>query len=137
MKIHEPIGNLLYGPLLIRLVIGSYFIMAGLKKIEDLEAFIKVIQEFKILPQQLAVLYGIVVPYLEIGAGALLILGFWTTLAGLVCSLLLCSYIIAIGFFPFGSKELFNKDIIILASTVSLLFTGAGALSIDRFRKNG
>lgn len=137
MKINEPIGNSVYGPLIVRLAIGSYFVLAGLKKLEDLDAFIKVVQEFNMLPKQLSVLYAIMVPYLEIGAGVLLLLGFWTTLGAMICGLLLCSYIGALGLFPFHSKELFNKDIVILSAVVSLLYTGAGAFSVDRFRKNG
>lgn len=123
--------------MLLRIAIGSYFVLAGLRKIDNLQSFIQVVQDFHLLPKQLAPLYGIMVPYLEVGAGVLLILGFWTTLAAMIASFLLCTYIVAIGIFPHQSSDLFNKDIIILSGSICLLYTGGGMLSIDKFRKSG
>jgi uncharacterized membrane protein YphA (DoxX/SURF4 family) len=76
-------------------------------------------------------------PYFELAAGVLLIVGIWTTLAAMLTSLMLLSFVIAFGAFPKGGELLFNKDILLLAASVSLLYSGAGALSIDRFRKTG
>lgn len=136
MKMNEPIGNAMYGPLLIRVTLGAYFILAGLQKYEQHEQFIREVQKFDILPPQLAVLYGILLPYVEMLGGGLLVLGAWTTLAALISSLLLTSFVIAMGLYPTG-RTLFNKDVILLAASLSLLYSGAGALSIDRFRKGG
>jgi uncharacterized membrane protein YphA (DoxX/SURF4 family) len=136
MRMHEPIGNAIYGPLIIRVCLGSYFMIAGWLKLDNVEGFINEVKGFKILPDELATVYGILLPYLEIGAGGLLIIGIWTTMVAFIVSLMLLSFVLAIGVFP-SKTDLFNKDIILMASTLSLLYSGAGAFSIDRFRKSG
>jgi uncharacterized membrane protein YphA (DoxX/SURF4 family) len=78
---------------------------------------------------------GVITPYLEVVSGVMLIVGFCTTLAALIMSVLLSIFIYLFGIYPKGSSELFNKDIILLTASISLLFTGAGALSLDKFRK--
>jgi len=136
MKMHEPVGDACFAPLLIRLGLGSYFVLAGLLKLDDVPGFIEGVRSFNILPDHMATLYGILLPYLEIAFGGLLVIGIWTTLASIVTSLMLFSFVVAIGVFPEGTN-LFNKDIILLAASLSLLYSGAGAFSIDRFRKAG
>lgn len=133
---NEPIGNPLWGPFVLRLALGSYFVMAGWAKLDNMPGFVREVQSFNIIPSQFAALYGILLPYTEIFAGILLIIGIWTTLAAMLISLMLVSFVIAFGIFPKGSN-LFNKDILLLAGAISLLYSGAGAISIDRFRKAG
>lgn len=99
MKMTEPIGSSLYAPVFIRCTLGLYFVLAGLAKLDNLPGFISEIQSFHILPQHLATLYAIMLPYLEVGAGALLVLGAWTTLAALATSLILLSFIYVLGVF--------------------------------------
>ncbi len=135
MKLTEPLGNSLYAPLFIRCSLGAYFVMAGLAILDNLNGFILEVQSFKLLPDHMATLYAILLPYLEIGCGILLILGMWTTLGGLIASVLLSSFVYAFGIFP-KSDLIFNKDIILLAAALSILYTGGGAFSVDRFRKN-
>lgn len=136
MKLNEPIGNPNLGPLLIRISLGFYFVLAGFAKLDNIPGFIKEVQSFHILPNHLATLYGILLPYGEMMTGLLLIIGIWTTLAAVLSSLMLLSFVIAFGAFPSGG-HLFNKDILLLAGSLSLLYSGGGALSIDRFRKTG
>ena len=136
MKLHQPVGNPIYAPLLVRISIGGYFILAGLMKLNNIPHFVQEVQAFHILPPHLAMVYGILLPYTEIAVGSLLVLGIWTTLAAILASLMLVSFVFAMGFFP-SSGDLYNKDLILLAGSLSLLFSGAGALSIDRFRKTG
>ncbi len=134
---NEPIGNGMYGPLFIRVTLGSYFVIAGMLKLEQLPgAFIEEVRQFGILKEPLLTLYGTLLPYLEVLAGGLIILGFFTTLAGILGSLLLISYIIAFKFFPLH-PHLFNKDVILLGASISLLFSGGGYYSVDNFRKTG
>lgn len=135
MKMDMPIGNNAYAPLFLRLALGSYFMLQGLHILDDLGTFIKLVQSFRVLPNQLATLYAILVPYLAIFSGGLMLLGFWTILAGLLMSLMLASFILALGLWP-SSKEIFNKDVILLAVSISLMYSGAGAWSIDRWRRN-
>lgn len=134
MKINEPIGDSAIGPLLLRLPIGIYFILAGLLILKDPTGFVAEVHNMKILPPHAGTIYAIMLPYVEIAAGALLIIGMWTTLAAGLISLMLLSFVIAFGFHPDGA-HLFNKDIIFLCAALSLLYTGSGAWSIDRFRR--
>lgn len=136
MKMHEPIGNSLYGPLLIRCSIGAWFVLAGLMKLDNPSLFVQQVERMNIIPAPFSTLYGILLPYLELGVGALLVLGVFTTLGAILASVLLLSFVFAFGIFPSGGA-LFNKDILILAAALSLLYSGAGAFSIDRFRKSG
>jgi uncharacterized membrane protein YphA (DoxX/SURF4 family) len=132
MKLNEPIGKAEYSPLFLRVPLGLYFIMAGLLKLNDVNVFIEVVKSYHILEGNLATLAGILIPYLEIGVGGLIILGLWTTLASVVASVLLTSFIYAIGV---RVDELFNKDFILLGVSLSLLFSGPGAFSIDGIKK--
>lgn len=136
MKMSEPVGNSVYGPMFVRVTLGAYFILAGLMKLDNINAFVEQVQQFKLLPEQIAVVYGILLPYFEIGVGALLVLGAWTTLAAGLATVMLVSFIIALGVFP-NTDSLFNKDVILLGAALSLLYTGSGALSLDRFRRAG
>lgn len=137
MKMHEPVANSIYGPLILRATLGVYFFLAGITKLDNMDAFVQVVRNVKILPPNLALVYAILLPYFEVFVGILLVLGIWTTLAAILASAMLVSYIVAIGMFPHQGSELFNKDVILLAGTLSLLFTGSGAMSVDRFRKSG
>lgn len=137
MRMHEPIGNPVFGPLIARLPLGAYFMLAGLEKLNNLPSFIEEVHKFNILPSALATLYGTLLPYVEIGAGGLMVLGLWTTLATILTSLMLISFIYALGVHAAPNSRLFNKDIILLGTSLSLLYSGAGAWSIDRFRKTG
>ncbi|MCB0332729.1 MAG: DoxX family protein [Bdellovibrionales bacterium] len=132
----EPVGDALYAPFFLRLALGSYFVLAGLAKLDDPGAFVAQVQGFEILPVQFATVYGILLPYVEIVSGGMLLCGMWTTLASIVTSLLLVSFIYAFGFFP-PKSHLFNKDVILLAISLSIMFSGSGAFSVDRFRKQG
>ncbi len=132
---NEPIGSASVGPLFIRLALGSYLVLAGLLKLDNLDAFINVVQSLSLFPKQIALVLATVVPYLEVASGALLVLGLWTTLSSGIVVLLLTGIIYIFGVFPKGSAELFNKDFILLAAAASLLYTGAGAASIDGIKK--
>lgn len=137
MKMNEPIGNPMYGPIVIRLTLGAYFIAAGFLKLDNPTAFVQEVQKFAILPEPLATLYGILLPYAEILAGGLLLLGLWTTLAAILSCLMLVSFIIALKLFPDPTSALFNKDVLVLGGAASLLWSGPGFFSIDYFRKTG
>jgi len=134
MKINEPIGDTRYAPLFIRLPLGSYFVLAGLSKLDQLAGFVTEVKKMGVLRDNLAALYATLLPYLEIFSGTLIFLGLWTTLASLISSLLLISFIIAFGFF--ADNTLLNKDIIVLGATLSLLYSGGGLYSLDNIRRN-
>lgn len=132
----QPIGNPSYGPFFVRVSISLYFILAGLAKLQNPEGFLAAVRSLNILPERGAIVFGIILPYIEIAAGTLCLVGFWTTLASIMLILMLSSFIFAIGMRP-SALSPFNKDIILLAGALSLLYTGAGAFSLDRFRRGG
>lgn len=140
MQLSRPIWKEGYGPLLVRVPIGLYFIVAARMKLGDIINFVHTVQSYNMMPRQLATLFGVLLPYIELVVGIFLVLGIFTTLTAVVGSLLVGCFIYAIGLFPNDPavrNYLFNKDIILLAGTLSLLSTGAGAFSIDSFRKSG
>lgn len=134
MKMSQPIGPAPYGPLLVRLALGAYFIMAGTTKLDLLAAFVDQVRAFGVLPGNIAAVYAILLPYVEIGVGGLLILGMWTSMSSILAGLMIFSFVCAFGVFP-GSRDIFNKDLILLAATCSLLYSGPGAFSIDNIGK--
>ena len=136
MKMNQPLGPSVYGPMIIRLALGAYFLLAGMGKLNLLAAFVDQVRTFGILPSNIAAVYGILLPYVEVTVGGLLILGMWTTLSGVLAALMIFSFVCAFGLFP-GSHDIFNKDIILLAATCSLLYSGPGAFSIDNIGKQG
>jgi uncharacterized membrane protein YphA (DoxX/SURF4 family) len=136
MKVNEPLGNASYAPVFIRFSLGIYFVLAGLVKLKDMSGFIAEVQSFGALPEHLAALFAILLPYLEVAAGALLVLGLWTTAAALITSVLMGAFVYAFGLFP-SRPDLINKDLILLGASLSVLYSGAGAFSIDSFRKSG
>ena len=136
IKFNKPVGDAMYGPLLIRLALGGYLLMAGLAKLDNIPGFVNEVQAFNYMPEHFSTVYGILVPYLEVIFGGMILLGMWTTLAAGMGGLIILSFVFAFGVFPYTSK-IFNKDLILLSAALSLLYTGAGALSIDRFRATG
>ncbi len=127
----------MYAPLFARIPLATYFMLAGWEKIHHPEMFIEQVKKFRLLPEMFSVLVGIVLPYIETAAGALVLLGGWTTLGAIFLSLAIAFYVFASGVLFNSSFSPFNKDIVLLGLSLSLLWSGAGACSIDRFRKSG
>lgn len=134
IKMDEPIGPASFGPLIARLGVGAYFLLAGLSKLQMLSAFVAQVKTFGVLPENASSLYAVLLPYLEVFIGGCFILGLWTTMVAIVAGILLMSFIFAFGFFP-GSSDIFNKDIVLLCTVLSLLYTGPGAYGLDNVRK--
>lgn len=136
MKMNQPIANSIYAPLFIRVTLGLYFILAGLAKLDNMQGFILEVQNLNAFSLQGSILYASLLPYVEIAAGALLVFGMWTTLGAALASLVLLSFVYIFGIFRVGT-DIFSKDVIMLAAAFSLLYSGAGALSVDKFRADG
>lgn len=134
IKVNEPIGAAPIGPLILRMGLGSYFLLAGLSKLQMLAAFVAQVKTFAILPENVSSLYGVLLPYIEVFVGGCLLLGLWTTMVGIMAALLLVSFVCAFGLFP-GSSEIFNKDLVLLGATLCLMYTGPGSYSLDNVRR--
>jgi uncharacterized membrane protein YphA (DoxX/SURF4 family) len=133
MKLSQPLGNKNIGPLLIRITLGSYFLIAGIAKTDKLVIFADYVKNLGILPEPLAQAYGFLLPFVEIMVGIMLFFGIWTVLASLISSLMLLSFIFALGVYP-NNSMFFNKDILLLATAVGLMNSGAGYFSFDRIK---
>lgn len=134
MKIAEPLGSASVGPLIIRMALGLYFLLVGMEKVDKIPNFVFEIQQFHILPPEAAWLYGSLLPVVEIVVGIMMMIGVWMTLTGTIAALILVSVIAFFGIFP-NRYFFFNKDLILLAASISLLYTGAGAASIDNMKR--
>ncbi len=83
--------------LLLRLLLGGYFVYASLDKIADPTAFAKVVYQWQVLGPVAANLLAATLPWVEILAGGLLVLGVWRREAALVVALLLVMFLAAAG----------------------------------------
>jgi putative oxidoreductase len=79
--------------LVFRLVLGGLFVYAGLVKVLHPLDFAQDIRNYRLVGQALSLFAAIVLPWLEILAGAFLIAGIWTRGAALVISSLLVMFI--------------------------------------------
>lgn len=136
MHFGRPLWNQDFAGLFIRVPLGGYFFLIGQHTLSDMDSFVASVKRMGVLPDQLATLYAVLLPYLEVAIGILLMVGMWTTLAAILSTVLLFSFIFATGIFPF-TPTVFNKDFILAGASLSLLSSGAGAISIDTFRKKG
>ena len=136
MDLTKPLFNKSLAGFFIRVPIGLYFVISARLLMQDIDSFALAIRELEVLPDHLATLFGVVIPYLQFGVGVLLIVGYLTVLSSFVSLLLLSSFVYAYGVYP---NEIipFNKDIIWIGAILALLSTGAGAFSIDNFRNKG
>ena len=133
MSLGTPIWHPSYAGLLVRFPLGIYFLSAGCLTIANIKNFVTEVPTISWLPDKIAPLYAAVLPYTELIVGVLLILGLWTTLAAILSSAMLLSFVLIVGPFPYGEKlPIINKDIILLCASLSLLASGAGGFSIDK-----
>ncbi|MFA5011065.1 MAG: DoxX family protein [Ignavibacteria bacterium] len=128
-------GSSSFGLLLIRLVIGFTFLIAGTIKVLNLEAFVNHVKSFEIFSQNAAFILGFILPFMEVFFGALYIIGFFTPLTSLVLTVLTISFLTA-GEGLFTAPEPFTLPVgvyyfIILSCTLATLFGGAGVVSFD------
>jgi putative oxidoreductase len=83
--------------LVLRLLLGGYFVYASLDKIADPAAFAKVVYQWQVLGPVPSNLLAVTLPWVEILAGGLLILGVWRKEAALVIAFLLVVFLVAAG----------------------------------------
>lgn len=83
--------------LIIRLIIGGFFIYASIDKIINPNEFAKIIHNYRLLPPDFINLSAIFLPWLEITAGICLIIGFKYKGANQIILAMLLVFIVALG----------------------------------------
>lgn len=77
-----------------RIVLGGLFVYAGAVKIADPLDFAQDIRNYRLVGQSLSFVAAVVLPWLEVLAGAFLVAGIWKRGAALVISGLLVFFIV-------------------------------------------
>lgn len=147
----DPAGRGGLFALVLRVFLGGLFIFAAGMKLRDPQVFVQAVMAFKILPDHLAVLATFAVPWVEMIAGVLLVLGLWTRAAALVVSVLLVMFIAGMGHIlmqgekvhcscfgkfewpcdgPVGPCQLVRNGVLLLVS-LTLMFLGPGRLAVE------
>ena len=139
MKISEPIGNPAWGALFVRIAIGVLFVLGGLHQLSlpmssEAARVIHPVGLLQSMPPHTVTFLNLAFPYIQIASGVLLLIGFWTTLGAVVATLVAAMILYRTGIFP--QHDMLNKDVIVFAGALSLMYTGAGAFSVDSFRKS-
>ncbi|UZP68977.1 DoxX family membrane protein [Desulfovibrio mangrovi] len=70
-------------PVMVRLALAAVYIYAGAGKLMDIEAFARVVDEYRILPHPLSALVALLLPVLEVVAGAALVFNMRGSLAAI------------------------------------------------------
>jgi len=86
-------------PLILRLLLGALFVVASTMKMRSPQDFALSVKAFKIFPEagdHLVMLTTFWVPWLELTAGVLVLLGLWTRAAAVVLGALLIVFLVGI-----------------------------------------
>jgi putative oxidoreductase len=123
-----------YLPLLGRVMIGAPFILSGLGKLAAHDATVGYISSAGLAFPQLAWLIAMTV---EMGGGALLLLGYRARAVALIVALFTLATAICFhrNFADQNQMIHFLKNIMIAGGLLQIVYFGAGPLSIDASRK--
>jgi uncharacterized membrane protein YphA (DoxX/SURF4 family) len=94
------VSGLLRSPrlhLVLRLVLGLYFVYASLDKIADPAAFARIVYQWQVVGPVPSNMVAVVLPWVESVAGLLLIAGVWTRDAAGVVAVMLVVFLVAAG----------------------------------------
>jgi uncharacterized membrane protein YphA (DoxX/SURF4 family) len=137
MKLNEPLGPTIWAGFFVRIALGYYLFIQGYLHLNQVPEIVERVKSFNMVPTHLAQLYGSLLPFLAVACGFLLLVGLWTTLAALVSTIMIASFVYAFKEYPTTWRTAPSVSIILLCSSISLLFSGSGALSVDNNRKAG
>ncbi|MCX6157629.1 MAG: DoxX family protein [Ignavibacteriae bacterium] len=128
-------GSSSFGLLVIRLIIGSTFLLAGAHKVMDIEAFINHVKSFGIFSPNASFILGFILPFIEIIFGAFYIIGIFTPLTSLALSVMTISFMVVSKNIATPAEQFVLPQIvfylIMLSATLMTLFSGAGVMSFD------
>lgn len=138
-----------------RIFLGGLFVYASIHKLQDPVSFSRIVYGYKILPAAAVNLMAIVLPGIELVAGALLVAGLLRRGAALAVTLSLAVFIAALGFNlargldfdcgcfsfahskPGAALDLLLRDIGLLALSLWVLLSRECPLCLDRLRSPG
>jgi uncharacterized membrane protein YphA (DoxX/SURF4 family) len=150
-----PIGWLV---LLTRIVLGGLFVFAACMKLASPQAFAISVKAFDLIDRSadhLTILTTFAVPWTEMIAGTVLILGLWARAAAFVLSALLLIFIVGIASVLYRHMDVacgclgkfewpcrgnlgfcqIGRDVVMLAMGLLVILKGPGPLAIDRESK--
>lgn len=148
----NPLGWLV---ILCRLALGGLFIFAAYMKLKSPQSFaisVKAFDIFDASTDHLTILTTFVVPWTEMVAGVLLVIGLWTRASALVLSAMLVVFIAGITSVLYRKMDVacgcfgkfewpcrgnlgmcqIGRDLVMLAMGVVVVLKGPGPLAIDR-----
>ncbi len=134
-----------------RLAVGGVFIWASLDKLAHPAEFAKAIHHYRLVPYALLHQAALLLPPLELVAGAALVLGWQRRGAALLCAFMLAVFIVAIGsalargldiscgcFHTDGGHavgmDLLWRDVVMLLACLPPLLARRGGPGLDRDR---
>jgi uncharacterized membrane protein YphA (DoxX/SURF4 family) len=82
--------------LVVRLALGGVFVAASLSKIGKVDATVRAVRAYRILPESLVHPVAYALPYLELAVGVLLILGLGTRIVAIIAGVMLLLFIAAV-----------------------------------------
>jgi uncharacterized membrane protein YphA (DoxX/SURF4 family) len=91
-----PLSTIAVAVSLGRMILGGTFLLSGLLKLRDLDAFALAVEDFQLLPQRLVGPVALVVPFLELALGTALLIGWSVRPAAFLSILLLLAFAVAV-----------------------------------------
>lgn len=82
--------------LLVRLGLAAVFLAAGASKVTDLDASGRAVVAYELMPTDIALIIGAVLPFVELGLSLLLLVGLATRLAAWIAAAMLVIFIAGI-----------------------------------------
>ena len=133
--------------LVARLILGSLFVYASIDKVAYPDAFVRIVQNYRLLPTPLTHLFSIVLPWVELCCGVFLLAGVRVRANALIIAGMLAMFIVAVtinlargldmscGCFTVdGGRQLgfalLVEDMILFALGLLVLFVGDRAVTI-------
>jgi uncharacterized membrane protein YphA (DoxX/SURF4 family) len=80
----------------VRLALGAVFVAASLSKIGKVDATVRAVRAYRILPESLVHPVAYALPYLELAVGVLLIIGLGTRIVAIIAGTMLLLFIAAV-----------------------------------------
>ena len=127
--------------LLARIAMGTYFILASFSKFSGgVRNFVNkaagTLPAF--LPPELGKAYLFMLPTVEIIVGVAIVVGFYTRTAASLMTLMLLSFLIALGIgFTMEKAPFFSPNLIYITLAMLLMSSGAGKISVDQSMGGG